>query len=179
LLAVLASMMVGCQVAPPVSVKMLAQHREISDLSGLKPADLWKELNVTWAVPGRWEALNQKKTALYTHQQWRSPSMATGVGVVHVKMPLALPASMVVWAAKQEYLRRASEDDGRIIGQWNDKLGRQWFEAENGKYHIRGYAMTRGSEAWIVYSGYRLAMKQRPHEIALAERSLESVVPAK
>jgi hypothetical protein len=170
---------VGCQVTPSVSIKRLAYHREISDLSGLATASLFDELKVTWATPSEWESLPVRKSALYTHRQWRSPSESTGVGVAHVRLPLALPAETLVWFARKEYLKRAQDHkDGRLIGTWTDALGRQWFEAENSKYHVRGYAMTRGSQAWIVYSGWRVTRDPHPDEIALAQRSLESIVPA-
>src|SRR4051812_6144273 len=81
----------GCQVTPAVSIKKLEQHRELSDLSGLGPTRLIDALGVSWAIPGRWELMAAKPSSLYTHQQWRSPSLLTGVGVAHVKMPLALP----------------------------------------------------------------------------------------
>jgi hypothetical protein len=178
LLLIIASSMIGCQAAPVVSVRKLEQHRELADLSGLKPAQIVEALRVSWAVPsGNWQALPVKTTPLYTHQQWKSPSASTGVGVAHIKMPLALPAQMVIWFAKNEYIRRAQNQDGKLIAQWTDDLGRQWFEAEDAKYHVKGYAMVKGTEAWIIYSGYRLSLDRKPNEIAIAERSLDSVVP--
>jgi hypothetical protein len=95
-----------------------------------------------------------------------------------VTLPIPLPAQAIVWFAKNEYLKRAKDQhDGKLIGQWTDSLGREWFEAENSKYHVRGYAMTQGSQAWIVYSGWRVTSEPQPTEITLARRSLESVVP--
>src|SRR5262249_6777326 len=128
--------------------------------------------------PGHWEALPTKKTLLYTHQQWRSPTLSTGVGVAHIQLPLPVPAEAVLWFAKNQYLASvADQKDGKLINQWTDSVGRQWFEAQNSKYHVKGYALTRGNEAWIVYSGYRMSRDPVPKEIALAERSLDSVVP--
>jgi hypothetical protein len=175
----MASVAVGCQTTPPVSVKKLELHRETIDVSGLKPSQIVEELRVSWSVPsGQWTALPVKKTPLYVHQQWKSPTASTGIGVAHIKMPLALPASFVIWFAKNEYIRRTSDPNaGRLISEWTDSLGRQWFEAEDSKYHVKGYAIARGSEAWIVYSGYRVTQTQKPGEIAVAERSLDSVVP--
>jgi hypothetical protein len=178
LLLIFAGTMVGCQAAPVVSVKKLEQHRELADLSGLKPAQIVASLRVSWAVPsGNWQALPVRTTPLYTHQQWKSPTASTGVGVAHIQMPLALPAQMVIWFAKNEYIRRAQNTDGKLIAQWTDDLGRQWFEAEDAKYHVKGYAIVKGNEAWIIYSGYRLSQERRPGEIAIAERSLDSIVP--
>jgi hypothetical protein len=178
-IALVGALCSACQVTPGVSVKKLEEHRESSDLSGLQPAKPVDTLGVSWAIPGNWSLLPAKKHPLYTHQQWRSPTMATGVGVAHIQMPFALPASTILWFAKNEYLKRAAKDskDGQLIAQWTDSLGRQWFEAENNKYHVLGYVMSRGSEAWVAYSGYRVTVEARPLEIELAERSLESVVP--
>lgn len=180
LVTAVGSMMIGCQAAPAVSIKKLEQHRDMMDLSGLKPAQIVDDLHVSWSVPaGEWESLPLKKTALYTHQQWKSPTSSTGIGVAHIQMPLPIPAQMVIWFAKNEYLRRAQDQkDGKLIDQWTDSLGRQWFEAENSKYHVKGYAIAKGTEAWIVYSGWRLTQSQKPSEIAIAQRSLDSVVPS-
>ena len=112
---------------------------------------------------------------LYTHEQWRSPSSLTGVGVAYVRLPLPLSSKAIAWFAKQEYGKKAA--DGRIIAEWTDELGRSWFEAENKKYHVRGYVTTRGLEAWIVYSGYRLTDPPEPAEISLATRSAETFIP--
>jgi hypothetical protein len=91
-----------------------------------------------------------------------------------------MPAQALLWLAKNEYLRRTRDHkDGKLIGQWTDSLGRQWFEAANSKYHVFGYAMTRGDKAWIVYSGWRTSHEPQPEEIAIARRSLESVVPTR
>jgi len=179
LLTVLGLSSVGCTIAPPVSIRKLSIHRDQSDLTGLKTSQIFEELHVTWALPHEWESLPIKKNPLYTHQQWRSPTLLTGVGVAHITLPIPLPAQGLVWFAKNEYLKRARDQkDGKLIGQWTDSLGREWFEAENSKYHVRGYAMTQGNDAWIVYSGWRVTNDPQPAEIALARRSLESIVPA-
>jgi hypothetical protein len=173
-LATLAS----CQLAPPVSVQRLEEHRDLCDQTGLDAIRLINDLKVTWAVPDSWEALPLSKNLLFSHQQWRSPTAATGVGVAHLDLPLPLPAQAIVWFAKNEYFRRARNTKGaHLIGEWTDGLGREWFEAENSRYHVCGYAITRGTQAWIVYSGWRLSRDPMPREIALAKRSLESVVP--
>jgi hypothetical protein len=170
--------MAGCIVARQASVAQLVRHRDLSDQSGLDTAKLMQDLKVSWAIPDSWEALPMRKTSFYVHQQWRSPTASTGVGVAHVALPLPIPAQAFLWFAKNEYLRRArGQQNGRLIGEWTDALGRQWFEAENNKYHVCGYAIARGTEVWIVYSGWRISREPLPQEIALARRSVESVVP--
>jgi hypothetical protein len=167
--------MTGCSFAPPVQTNRLIRHRAFIDFSGLKPLETLSSVKVTAAPPSGWDRLPARKSLLYTHEQWRSPSAQTGVGVAYVRLPLPLSAQAIAWFAKQEYGRKA--DDGKIISEWTDSMGRAWFEAENRKYHVRGYVATRGSEAWIVYSGYRLTSPPDPAEVSLAARSAETFVP--
>ncbi|HMB94778.1 MAG TPA: hypothetical protein VKK61_01935 [Tepidisphaeraceae bacterium] len=168
----------GCRESKPSSSEQFFQYLRFEDFSGLDSVRWNHDLRVSWAIPDNWEALPMKKTALFAHQQWRSPTASTGVGVAHVALPLPIPAQAFLWFAKNEYMRRARDQkDGRLIGEWTDELGRQWFEAENNRYHVCGYAIARGSEAWIVYSGWRRTREPVPQEIALARRSVESVIP--
>ena len=66
---------------------------------------------------------------------------------------------------------------GKIIRQWHVELGREWFEAENDKYHMTGYVMTRGFDAWINYCGYRMTEPMEPLEIQLGNKALDTVIP--
>jgi hypothetical protein len=88
---------------------------------------------------------------------------------------LPLSTDMVIWLAKQKYAQR--DDDGHLIAEWTDALGRHWVEAENRKYHVRGYALAEGCSAWFVYFGYKINHPMHPGEIAMAAKSLETVVP--
>ena len=168
-------MMTSCSVAPTAPTHRLLMHRAAIDFTGLKNVIEVPSVKVSWAPPMGWDRLQTKKTALYVNEQWRSPSAHTGVGVAYIKLPIPITADMITWFAKNEYCKKS--DDGRIIAQWTDTLGRPWFECENNKYHVRGYAITRGLEAWIVYSGYRTAHAPDPAEISLAMRSSETIVP--
>jgi len=165
----------GCQFTPTVPAAHFIQHQALIDCSGLKDVETCDPVKVHVAAPQKWEALSPKKTALYTDMQWRSPSKLTGVGVAYVHMPLPLPASAVVWLAKQEYCKKAG--DGELIGQWTDALGRPWFEAQNVKYHLRGYVVTKGFDAWIIYCGYKREQPPSAAELGVAARSLETIVP--
>jgi hypothetical protein len=98
------------------------------------------------------------------------------LGVAYVHLPIPVPASMIVWLAKQEYGKRGEE--GQLLGEWTDQLGRPWFEAQNAKYHVRGYVITRGFDAWIIYCGYkRTDQPPSSAELGVASRALERVVP--
>ena len=165
----------GCQMSPSVPAARLIQHQAMVDLSGLADTTTVDELKVHIATPRRWEPMTVAKKSSYLNMQWRSPSQMTGVGVAYVKMPLPFPAKAVAWLAQREYSKRA--DDGKILGTWQDDLGRPWFEAQNSKYHIRGYVVTRGWEAWIIYCGYKREQPPSAPELNIAARALETIVP--
>jgi len=165
----------GCQSAAPVSHRRLIEHRALIDFSGLKPVEYLEAVKVSVAAPRQWEVRPQVSTPLYTHQQWKSPSGNTGVGVAYVRLPLPLSERMLLWFAKREYTKRGG--DGRVIDQWRDELGRPWFEAENDKYHVRGFAVARGFSAWFVYFGHKTGSPPDPAEISLAARCAETIVP--
>src|SRR5690606_1394791 len=75
---------VGCQSTASVGAHRLIEHQAMIDFTGLKPMVEHKSLRVEAAVPENWEALPIYGTAIYTHQQWRSPTRQTGVGVAYI-----------------------------------------------------------------------------------------------
>jgi hypothetical protein len=162
----------GCQSARPENI---ASQRAFIDFTGLGPLMNLKAVDATGSVPLVWDPLPLKDTPLYSHEQWRSPTLTTGVGIAHINLPIPVPASAVLWFAQREYT--AQESDGQSLGRWTDSVGREWFAAENDRFYVRGYVMTRGMDAWIVYLGYRRANAPRPYEMSLAVRSLETIVP--
>jgi hypothetical protein len=165
----------GCQSAHPIQSHRLIEHQAMVDFSGLKAVETLPEFKVNAAVPSSWEAVTPHKTALYTHGQWRAPSGRTAVGAALIRLPLPLSAKTVLWFAKGEYTKRSS--DGKLIDQWIDELGRAWFEAENNKYHVRGYCLAQGFEAWVIYFGYKTDHPPEPTEISLAARCADTFVP--
>ena len=42
---------------------------------------------------------------------------------------------------------------------------------------MRGYAVTNGGDAWIVYFGYKINRPPDPAELSLAARCVDTVVP--
>lgn len=165
----------GCQTGAQVSSRRLIEHQAFIDFSGLKTDEAVASVKTTIAAPRQWELMPLQSNPLFTHQQWRSPSTHTGVGIVLVHLPLPLSAKTVVWFAKQEYAK--DRTDGKVLNEWTDSLGRSWFEAENVKYHLRGYVLVKGFDAWIVYFGYRTHYPPDVAEISLAARSAETAVP--
>jgi hypothetical protein len=165
----------GCQIGKQLESRRLIEHQALIDFSGLKSAETIESLKVHAAVPQAWEAMPPQKTALYTFGQWKSASGHTGVGVAYIRMPLPFNADTVLWFAKREYSKKAA--DGRIMGEWTDELGRSWFEAENNKYHVRGYALAQGFEAWIVFFGYKVNFPPDAGDIGLAARCADTFVP--
>lgn len=168
----------GCQGAQPIRTYRLIEHQALIDFSGLKPAETMADLKVRAAVPRSWEFMPPAKSPLYTHHQWRSASAKTGIGAAHLRLPLPLSADAILWLAKGEYAKRGTGGgEGRLIRQWTDALGRSCFEAENAKYHVHGYCLAQGFEAWIVYFGYRTNQPPDPAEISLAARCADTFVP--
>jgi hypothetical protein len=170
----------GCQPTQSVSVRRLIEHQALIDFSGLKPSQTIENLKVAASIPQKWDALPLQRKPLYMHQQWRSPSRSTGVGVAYIRMPIGVSAKTIVWFAKLQYAKQSTKDgkpEGQLIGEWTDSIGREWFEAENAKYHVKGYAVTSGFDAWIVYSGYRVKDPINPAELAMASRSMDTILP--
>lgn len=165
----------GCQTQAPVTNSRLIEHQALIDFSGLAPAETVEEVKARASVPRNWQLLPFKQNALYAHAQWKSPSATTGVGAVHVSMPWPLGDKAIIWLAKREYTNKAN--DGRIIREWIDDVGRSWFEAENNKYHVQGYVLTRGFNAWIVYFGYKTGYPPDLAELSIAARSAETFIP--
>jgi hypothetical protein len=164
----------GCQ-SQTVTAAQLAHRQRTIDTTGLKDVQTIDVVKARVSPPRAWVPLNVKKTHLFTDMQWRSPSRNTGVGIAYVRLPLPLPAGALIWFAKQEYTKKAN--DGKLLAEWTDSIGRPWFEAENNKYHVTGYVVTRGFEAWIVYSGYKIATPPSDEELKVARRAQETIVP--
>ncbi|HWE03594.1 MAG TPA: hypothetical protein VG326_14410 [Tepidisphaeraceae bacterium] len=176
-LLIAAGGVVGCQTpGPTVSNRALLSHLPGVDFSGLRPMQEVGPVAMSCSLPERWIALRLQTTPLYTHQQWKSPSGHTGMGVLYARLPMALSAKTLLWFAKLEYSKDGP--DGKAVAQWTDALGRPWFEAENEKYHVRGYAVTDGLDAWIVYSGYKTRYSPDPSELSIAARSIDTVIPS-
>lgn len=165
----------SCSMTASTTETQWVRHRSLIDFSGLKSLESIPTIRASIAPPIGWERIPPRPSKLYTHEQWRSPSGHTGVGVAYIRMPIPLGANTLAWFAKQEYGKKS--EDGKIIAQWTDNLGRTWFEVENKKYHVRGYVTTRGLDAWIIYSGYRLASTPDPMELSVALRSVETIAP--
>jgi hypothetical protein len=121
--------------------------------------------------------LPASRSLFYVHQQWRSPDRATGVGVAYVSLPLPISPQILLFLAKSQYAKTRAGAAGHVDRQWTDALGRLWFEAEDADLHVRGYVMTRGLEAWIVYGGHHLKGPLHQADIALADRTADAVLP--
>ena len=172
-LALVLPVLAGCQQTQQVTRQKLIDHVALIDFTGLKPVEAVDSVKVQAAVPRQWEQLAVQSNALYTHQQWRSPSARTGVGVAHVRLPFPLSTRMLLWLAKREY----KSNDGRVLSEWTDDLGRPWFEAENDKYRVRGFVVVNGFQAWVIYFGHKSKLPPDPAELSLAARAATSVVP--
>jgi hypothetical protein len=176
-LLLLALAAAGCQTGvPTVSNRILIAHLPGVDFSGLKPMRSLETIRVDCSVPEKWIPLHLDYNALYIHQQWKSPTGASGTGVLYARLPFPLSAKTLLWFAKLEYSKKSS-GGGEALGEWTDDLGRPWFEAENEKYHVKGYAVVNGADAWIVYYGYKTYRPLNPSELNVAARFVDTVVP--
>jgi hypothetical protein len=165
----------GCQQSSQVTHRRIIEHQAMIDFSGLGSSELIEKINARAAVPRNWDRLESQSTPLYTHQQWRSPSTRTGIGVAHIRLPIPISTGMLMWIAKREYTKKGN--DGKILAEWTDELGRPWFDAENNKYRVRGYVIVNGFEAWVIYFGYKVKFAPDPAELSLAARAAETIVP--
>src|SRR4051812_25583392 len=88
----IAGLSTGCQLGQPPNAKRVAVDR-----IDLLPVCTDDSLRVSWSLPYDWKTLpNQKHNPLYTHVQYRSPSLSTGLGVAYIHMPIPLSAKAVV-----------------------------------------------------------------------------------
>src|SRR5687767_14301956 len=168
---------VGCQSGPPVETRRLIEHQALIDFSGLRPPSVAEAVRMQASVPASWSLHGIEKKSLYNHQQWKSPTAKTAVGVIYARLPLPLSADTLLWLGRQQYQK--TSDDGKEVQKWTDELGRRWFEAETKKYHCRGYAIVTGLDAWIVYLGYKVDAPPEPVDISLGARCIETFVPVK
>src|SRR5437763_10903816 len=82
----------GCASSNMVSTHRLLEHQAQLDFSGLKVAQDSQLLHITSSPPQHWRPLPIQQTPVYTHEQWKSPSGATGAGVVYIHLPLPMSA---------------------------------------------------------------------------------------
>jgi hypothetical protein len=167
----------GCQnSAPTVSNRTLLAHLPGIDFAGLTPSRTFNSVQVRCSIPSNWVVKETPFNGLYAVAQFKSPTYYSGAGVVHARLPIPVNAKAVLWLAKLEYSKKKGST-GKEMGEWTDELGRPWFEAENDQYHVRGYAITDGFDAWIVFYGYKLSRPMSPSELSLAARCVDTVIP--
>lgn len=164
----------GCQTAGPSRTQLVEYREQIDDLGLGDPVGIGF-LKINAAMPNGWIPLKTQKSALYTHKQWRSASRRTAVGITYIRMPLPFGAKVLAGLASNEVGKKTS---GQVVRRWKDELGREWFEAENDKYHMVGYVMTRGLDAWINYCGYRVNEPKQDAEWDIGGRALASILPS-
>lgn len=165
----------GCQSGPQVSRTRLIEHQALIDFSGLGEPEVAEAVKVQVSVPQTWSVHDIERKPMFTHQQWKSPTARTAVGMIYARLPLPVSGDTILWIATKQFAKRG--EAGKEIGRWDDAVGRKWFEAETKKYHARGYVIVNGLDAWIAYSGFRTDVPPEPGEITLGVRCLESFVP--
>lgn len=159
----------SCRMSGNVSEAALVLHNSQASGAGLSGAVGVEPLKVSMSPPAGWRPAQLHQANRYAYQQWWSQSGRTAVGVTYVRMPLPMNSKMVVTLAACE--------GGRVIREWTDAIGRQWFEGERNGHRMVGYVLIRGFDAWINYSAWSLAESQVPAELELANRSIETIIP--
>jgi hypothetical protein len=165
----------GCQTGTQVVRHRLIEHQALIDFSGLREPEVADAVQVQVSVPQAWVLHDIERKPLFTHQQWKSPTAKTAVGVIYARLPLPVSSNTLLWLATKHFAKRGEE--GKELGRWDDEVGRKWFEAETKKYHARGYVIVNGFDAWIAYSGFRTDVPPEPGEISMGMRCMESFVP--
>jgi hypothetical protein len=160
-----------------VSTSQLLKHQMQSNLAALNPTVTIDELRASVAAPRNWTEAPINRGLLYVHQQWRSPDHQTGFGVAYIHLPFPISPQILLFLAGSQYSKSRYNNGGHMDDQWTDSLGRLWFEATDAKYAVRGYAMTRGGEAWIVYSGHVITPTVKDSDVTMANLAADTVVP--
>jgi len=166
---------VGCQSGSISRSKLAASQLQVK-FDGLESTRVLTSVCASGATPRQWTKRPTEKGAIYTHEQWRSPTGVTSVGVVYVHLPLPIGPAAILWLAEQHFAAMPGET-GHVLAAWTDALGRSWFTAQNPKCSICGYIMTEGASAWIVYYGYKLDRGLQPGELSVAARSVTTIIP--
>ena len=170
----------ACAPTPSVFPQQLIAHQALLDFNGLLPTTLQTRLKIYLSAPASWTRLPQERATRIAHQQWRSPTHQTGIGIAYLDLPFHVSPKLLIWFAKMEYAKQTTPDGqprGHLIAEWTDADGREWFEAENDRFHVQGYAVTAGSDAWVVYSAYKIRTGINWPELALATRSIQTALP--
>jgi hypothetical protein len=170
-----AMLCIGCQSGPIFDSQLAATQSELTR-NGLDSAQALPLVRATGATPSEWVKRPIENGAIYTHQQWLSPTGTTGVGVVYVHLPLPIGPTAILWLAEQHFAAMPGQK-GHIVGEWIDPLGRNWFTAVNPQTNVCGYILTEGAAAWIVYFGYKLDRGFHPAEMSVAARSVTTIIP--
>jgi hypothetical protein len=155
----------------------LFKHQLQANPSGLTAPARFPDIHAVVAPPRDWTQIPASRGLFYVHQQWRSPDRGTGIGVAYVTLPLPISPQLLLFLARSQYAKDHSGSTGHLDTQWTDALGRLWFQGDDDNSHIRGYVLTRGLEAWIVYSGHHIRGPARQADIAMADRTADAVVP--
>lgn len=174
------AVLTGCAAVPSVSPPRLIASQAMLDFHGLSAVTLYPSLKLDAAVPLSWQQLKPEQMGPLAHRQWRSPTRSTGLGLAYIKLPWPVSPRFLIWVAKMQYAKRTTRDGkpaGQLLAEWTDPQGREWFDAEDEKFHVQGYAVTDGFDAWVVYAAYRRSALNWP-ELALANRAVRSALPA-
>src|SRR5689334_23163679 len=85
--AVILAGVVGCQSGVAVETHRLIEHQALIDFSGLRAPEVAADVRMQASVPASWSLHGIEKRTLFNHQQWKSPTARTAVGVIYARLP--------------------------------------------------------------------------------------------
>ena len=130
-----------------------------------------EELDALVVPPLTWKREPMKTSARHQHQVWVSPSGEAAYGVIYFTMPLPVGEDLALHGFLAEM--KKSEGEATLLSRNRDG-DRIRFEAEGGKYRIRGILLTRGFHGWAVYAGTLRGHALPVDELALAVQAREN-----
>ena len=130
-----------------------------------------EELDALVVPPIAWTREPMKTSARHQHQVWVSPSGEAAYGVIYFTLPLPVGEDLALHGFLAEM--KKSEGEATLLTKNRDG-DRIRFEAEGGKYRIRGILLTRGFHGWAVYAGTLRATPDEVDELAVAVQAREN-----
>jgi hypothetical protein len=119
-----------------------------------------ESVNAECWPPVGWQLTPMKSGLTYVHELWVSPTGDTAYGVIGIRLPFPFGPKLVLWRFMEEM--KQSEGEGKLLSR-RESGGKLIFEAEGGRYHLRGIVVAKGFSAWVVYAG---ALRGRPENAA-------------
>jgi hypothetical protein len=124
-------------------------------------------------LPASWKAEPETRAAMHTDAEWHAPSGLTVFGAVYIHVFPFMGGKGLVSSVKKDYVKR--QPGGKMISEWTDSSGRNWFEADATGTHTKGFVLADGHHAWFVYYRYGTGGRSPQEEITVADHAIDQV----